>query len=293
MHDAGGLVYMDGANMNAMVGVARPGDLGTDILHFNLHKTFSVPHGGGGPGAGATAVTAELAPYPAAAGGMRRDGDTYRHDYRLPALDRPGACLLRQRQQRGARLRLPALPRWRRTVRHEPARGVECQLPARRPRRRALELPYPRICKHEVVFSARRQAQQHGVRTLDLAKRLIDYGIHPPTIYFPLTVAEALMVEPTETESKHTLDQFIAALRAILAEAAATPELVRSAPHSTPVGRLDEVAAARRPVLVWPPDTRSRDAIDAIDSAACGGIVSRSVSVVTPRGPRRITPGLR
>ena len=115
-----------------------------------------------------------------------------------------------------------------------------------------LELPYPRICKHEAVFSARQVAQAHGVRTLDIAKRLIDYGIHPPTIYFPLIVPEALMIEPTETESKHTLDHFIAALRAILAEAAATPDLVRTAPHTTPIGRLDEATAARRPVLVWP-----------------------------------------
>jgi len=117
-----------------------------------------------------------------------------------------------------------------------------------------LEVPYPRVCKHEVVFSTRRQAQEHGVRALDIAKRLIDYGIHPPTIYFPLIVPEALMVEPTETESKATLDQFVAAMRAILAEAAETPELVRTAPHTTPIGRLDEATAARRPVLVWPQD---------------------------------------
>ena len=115
-----------------------------------------------------------------------------------------------------------------------------------------LEVPFPRPCQHEVVFSARRQAAEYQVRTLDIAKRLIDYGIHPPTIYFPLIVPEALMVEPTETESKATLDHFIAALRAILEEAAATPELVREAPHSAPLGRLDEVTAARRPVLVWP-----------------------------------------
>ena len=112
--------------------------------------------------------------------------------------------------------------------------------------------PYTRVCKHEAVFSARPVAQAHGVRTLDIAKRLIDYGIHPPTIYFPLTVPEALMIEPTETESKQTLDHFIAAVRAILHEAATAPDLVRAAPHTTPIGRLDEAAAARRPVLVWP-----------------------------------------
>ena len=256
VHEAGGLVYMDGANMNAMVGVARPGDLGTDILHFNLHKTFSVPHGGGGPGAGATAVTAELAPFlPPPV--VRRDGDRYRHDYRRPrSIGRVrafygnfnnavrGYAYLRSLGGDGLSemSRLAVLN----------ANYLRAALAG------DLELPYPRICKHEAVFSARRVAKDHGVRTLDIAKRLIDYGIHPPTIYFPLIVPEALMVEPTETESRHTLDHFIAALRAILAEAAATPELVRTAPHSTPIGRLDEATAARRPVLTWPlPDDRS------------------------------------
>jgi glycine dehydrogenase subunit 2 len=250
VHAAGGLVYMDGANMNAMTGVARPGDLGTDILHFNLHKTFSVPHGGGGPGAGATAVTAELArflPPPV----VCRDGDRYRHDYQRPhSIGRVrafygnvnnsvrGYAYLRSLGGDGLAemSRLAVLN----------ANYLRAALA------RDLELPYPRICKHEAVFSARHVAQAHGVRTLDIAKRLIDYGIHPPTIYFPLIVAEALMIEPTETESKRTLDHFIAAVRAILAEAAATPELVRGAPHTTPIGRLDEATAARRPVLVWP-----------------------------------------
>ena len=251
VHDAGGLVYLDGANMNAMVGVARPGELGTDILHFNLHKTFSVPHGGGGPGAGATAVTAELAPFlPLPV--VRRDGDTYRHDY-----DRPRS-IGRVRAFYGNVNNAVRGYAYLRSLGGDGLAEMSRLAVVNANYLRAalgdvLEVPYPRTCKHEVVFSARRQAHEHGVRTLDIAKRLIDYGIHPPTIYFPLTVPEALMVEPTETESKHTLDQFIAALRAILAEAAATPELVRSAPHTTPIGRLDEVAAARRPVLVWPP----------------------------------------
>ena len=250
VHDAGGLVYMDGANMNAMVGVAKPGDLGTDILHFNLHKTFSVPHGGGGPGAGATAVTEGLARFlPAPVVG--RDGDRYFHDH-----DRPDS-IGRVRAFHGnvnnavrgyAYLRslggdgLAAMSRLAVVA----ANYVRVALAG------VLEVPYPRVCKHEVVFSARRQAQEHGVRALDIAKRLIDYGIHPPTIYFPLIVPEALMVEPTETESKATLDGFVAAMRAILEEAADTPELVRTAPHTTPIGRLDEATAARRPVLVWP-----------------------------------------
>ena len=250
VHAAGGLVYVDGANMNAMVGVARPGDLGADILHFNLHKTFSVPHGGGGPGAGALAVTPELARFlPAPV--VVRDGGAFRHDYDRPeSIGRVrafygnvnnavrGYAYLRSLGGDGlaAMSRLAVLN----------ANYLRASLAD------ALEVAWPRTCMHEVVFSARRQAQEHGVRALDVAKRLIDYGIHPPTIYFPLTVPEALMVEPTETESKATLDHFAAAVRAILAEAAETPELVRGAPHSTPVGRLDEVAAARRPLLAWP-----------------------------------------
>ncbi len=250
VHEAGGLVYMDGANMNAMVGVARPGDLGTDILHFNLHKTFSIPHGGGGPGAGATAVTAELAPFlPRPV--VCRDGATYRHDYQRPqSIGRVrafygnvnnavrGYAYLRSLGGDG----LTEMSR----LAVVNANYLRAALAG------SLELPYARICKHEAVFSARQVAQKHGVRTLDIAKRLIDYGLHPPTIYFPLTVPEALMVEPTETESRQTLDHFIATLRAVLAEAAATPELVRNAPHSTPIGRLDEATAARHPILVWP-----------------------------------------
>lgn len=256
VHAAGGLVYLDGANMNAMLGAARPGDLGTDILHFNLHKTFSVPHGGGGPGAGAIAVTAELAPFlPAPV--LRRAGGSFRYDY-----DRPqsiGRVRAFHGNVNNAVRGYAYLRSLGRGGLAEVSRLAVLNANYLRVRlQEALEVPYPRACKHEVVFSARRQAEEHRVRTLDIAKRLIDYGIHPPTIYFPLTVPEALMVEPTETESKATLDHFVAALRAILDEAAATPELVRGAPHSTPVGRLDEVAAARRPVLTWPPDQERR-----------------------------------
>ena len=250
VHAVGGLIYMDGANMNAMLGAARPGDLGMDILHFNLHKTFSVPHGGGGPGAGAIAVTPELAPFlPAPVLCRRDDGFHFDHD-RPQSIGRVrafhgnvnnavrGYAYLRSLGGDGlAEVSRLAVVN---------ANYVRVRL------QEVLEVPYPRTCKHEVVFSARQLAAERQVRTLDLAKRLIDYGIHPPTIYFPLTVPEALMVEPTETESKTTLDHFVAALRAILEEAAATPDLVREAPHSTPLGRLDEVTAARRPILVWP-----------------------------------------
>ena len=252
VHAVGGLIYMDGANMNAMLGAARPGDLGMDILHFNLHKTFSVPHGGGGPGAGAIAVTPELAPFLPEPVLCRRDGG-FHYDYERPqSIGRVrafhgnvnnavrGYAYLRSLGGDG----LAEVSRL--AVVNANYLRVRLQ--------EVLEVPFPRACKHEVVFSARKLAAEHQVRTLDIAKRLIDYGIHPPTIYFPLTVPEALMVEPTETESKTTLDHFVAALRAILKEAAATPDLVREAPHSTPLGRLDEVTAARRPVLVWPHD---------------------------------------
>ncbi len=252
VHAVGGLIYMDGANMNAMLGAARPGDLGMDILHFNLHKTFSVPHGGGGPGAGAIAVTAELAPFLPEPVLCRR-GDDFRYDY-----DRPQS-IGRVRAFHGNVNNAVRGYAYLRSLGGDGLAEVSrlAVVNANYVRVRlqeVLEVPFPRACKHEVVFSARQLAAEHQVSTLDLAKRLIDYGIHPPTIYFPLTVPEALMVEPTETESKATLDHFVAALRAILEEAAANPDLVREAPHSTPLGRLDEVTAARRPILVWPHD---------------------------------------
>ena len=243
VHAVGGLIYMDGANMNAMLGAARPGDLGMDILHFNLHKTFSVPHGGGGPGAGAIAVTAELAPFlPEPM--LRRQGDDFHFDY-----DRPQS-IGRARAFHGNVNNLVRGYAYLRSLGGdglaEVSRLAVVNANYLRVRlQEVLEVPFPRPCQHEVVFSARRQAAEYQVRTLDIAKRLIDYGIHPPTIYFPLIVPEALMVEPTETESKATLDHFVAALRAILEEVAATPELVREAPHSAPLGRLDEVTAAR------------------------------------------------
>ena len=225
VHAVGGLIYMDGANMNAMLGAARPGDLGMDILHFNLHKTFSVPHGGGGPGAGAIAVTAELAPFlPEPM--LRRQGDDFHFDY-----DRPQS-IGRARAFHGNVNNLVRGYAYLRSLGGdglaEVSRLAVVNANYLRVRlQEVLEVPFPRPCQHEVVFSARRQAAEYQVRTLDIAKRLIDYGIHPPTIYFPLIVPEALMVEPTETESKATLDHFVAALRAILEEVAATPELVR------------------------------------------------------------------
>ena len=254
VHDAGGLVYMDGANLNAMAGIARPGDLGMDILHFNLHKTFSVPHGGGGPGAGATAVREDLArflPSPVLVRDQSvADGSpTYRLDG-----DRPDS-IGRMRAFHGNVNNLLRGYAYLLSLGGDGIRDMAetAVLNANYLRVRLADsyrLAYDRVCKHEVVFSADSHAGA-GVRATDIAKRLIDYGMHPPTIYFPMTVPEALMIEPTETESKAVLDEFVDAMESIAREAVEQPQLVRGAPYSTPVGRLDEVAAARRPVLRW------------------------------------------
>lgn len=248
VHQAGGLVYCDGANMNALLGAAKPGELGCDVLHYNLHKTFSTPHGGGGPGAGATAVTEELTPFlpvPVVA----RNARGYYLDY-----DRP-LSIGRVRAFYG---NFANMVRAYTYIRHQGRAGLEAvgsnsvlnanYLLARL--RDAYDLPYDRSCMHEVVLSGKRQAKQ-GARTLDIAKRLLDFGFHAPTIYFPLIVGEALMIEPTETESKETLDAFADVMLRIAREAAETPDVVREAPHNTPVSRLDEVTAARHPNLRW------------------------------------------
>lgn len=248
VHQAGGLVYCDGANMNALVGVARPGDLGCDVLHYNLHKTFSTPHGGGGPGAGATAVSEALAPFlpvPIVA----RNAEGYYLDY-----DRP-LSIGRVRAFYG---NFANMVRGYTYIRQQGRAGLEAMsrnavlnanyLLARL--RDAYDLPYDRSCMHEVVLSGKRQAGQ-GARTLDIAKRLLDFGFHAPTIYFPLIVHEAIMIEPTETESKETLDSFVDVMLQIAREAAETPEIVTEAPHYAPVSRLDEVTAARHPNLRW------------------------------------------
>ncbi len=254
VHDAGGLVYMDGANLNAMAGIAKPGDLGMDILHFNLHKTFSVPHGGGGPGAGATAVREDLARFlPTPVLVREESGPDGTASYRLDS-ERPDS-IGRVRAFHGnvnnaLRGYAYLLSLGRDGLRDMAETAVLNANYLRVKLAASYRLAYERVCKHEVVLSADRQAAD-GVRATDIAKRLIDYGIHPPTIYFPLTVPEVLMIEPTETESKAVLDEFVAAMEAIAREAAEQSELVRGAPYSTPVGRLDEVAAARRPVLRW------------------------------------------
>ena len=245
-HGAGALMYYDGANLNAVCGISRPGDMGFDVVHINLHKTFAQPHGGGGPGGGPIVVRRVLEPYlPVPV--VVRDGERFRFEY-----DRPKS-IGRVRGFAGpfgVFVRSYAFIRsWGPALREMSEVAVlnANYLLARL--REAYELPYDRLCMHEFVLSARRLRREHGVSALDVAKRLMDYGFHPPTIYFPLVVPEALMIEPTETEAKETLDAFAEAMLAIAREAAEEPELVRGAPHGRPVGRLDEVKAARRAVV--------------------------------------------
>jgi glycine dehydrogenase subunit 2 len=251
VHAAGGLLYYDGANANAIMGVARPGDMGFDVCHLNLHKTFGAPHGGGGPGSGPIGVKAFLADFLPVPAIVKRDG-RFILDYDRPlsigkvlsfygnfgvmvkayayikALGAPGireACINAVLNANYLRTRL----------------------------RGHYDIPYDRLCKHEFVASARRQKKEHGVSALDVAKALIDHGYHPPTIYFPLIVEEALMIEPTETETRERLDDFIEAMLAIDMEATEHPEQVKDAPRKAVIRRVDETGAARNPVLKWTP----------------------------------------
>jgi glycine dehydrogenase subunit 2 len=262
VHDAGGLVYMDGANMNALVGVARPGDMGVDVIHLNLHKTFSTPHGGGGPGSGPCCCTKELEPFlpvprikrlaaPRLATAPDVEVFVYGLDCDLPqSIGRVKAFL----GNYGMMLRALAytLTHGYDGLREATEAAV---LNARYIAHGLLsdyEKPFDAAPMHEVVFTDKRQARK-GVHTLDIAKRLIDYGFHPMTIYFPLIVSGAMLIEPTESVGRHELDQFIDAMRSIAREAIEDPELVMNAPHTTRIGRLDEAAAARKPVLRWKP----------------------------------------
>jgi glycine dehydrogenase subunit 2 len=247
VHEVGGLVYGDGANMNALVGRARLGDMGFDVMHLNLHKTFSTPHGGGGPGAGPICVKEFLAPFlPTPVVDQRDEG------YILRSPERSVGAIGSFYGNFGVLVRAYA---YIRTLGAEGLREVSenAVLNANYVLARLRDvyhLPYDRSCMHEVVFSASRQRRQ-GVRALDIAKRLLDHGFYAPTIYFPLIVEEAMMIEPTETESLETIDSFIEAMRAIARETEEEPETVRGAPYNTPVGRLDEARAARRPDLRW------------------------------------------
>ncbi len=247
-HEVGALLYYDGANLNAVCGISRPGDMGFDIVHINLHKTFSQPHGGGGPGGGPIVVRDKLEPFlPVPA--VVKDGDRFRLDYDRPksigkvrGFTGPFGVFVRSYafiRSYGPRLREMS----------EVAVLNGNYLLARL--KEAYDLPYDRLAMHEFVLSARSLKREHGISALDVAKRLMDYGFHPPTIYFPLVVPEALMIEPTETEAKETLDEFADAMLAIAREAQEDPDLVRNAPHARPVRRLDEVLAAKRAIVKY------------------------------------------
>ncbi|MBX6312604.1 MAG: aminomethyl-transferring glycine dehydrogenase subunit GcvPB [Isosphaeraceae bacterium] len=249
LHERGALLYLDGANMNAILGVVRPGDMGVDLMHYNPHKTFSGPHGGGGPGAGPIAVRDRLAPYLPAPLVTRNDDGSYRLDHDRPqSIGRVRAyfgnvgvlvrayCYIRSQGPDG----LKAVAQNAVLNANYLMTLVKSKYP----------VPLGDRCMHEFVASARGLAREKGIRAMDIAKRLIDHNMHAPTVYFPLIVAEALMIEPTETESRETLDAFA---RALLAIADEDPQLLHDAPHTTPISRPDEVAAARTPVLKWTP----------------------------------------
>jgi glycine dehydrogenase subunit 2 len=261
VHGVGATLYYDGANLNAIMGICRPGDMGFDIVHFNLHKSFTQPHGGGGPGAGPIAVSERIEPYLPRPQVVRRDannGDGPRYDLDF---DRPKSI----GRLRGFQGNYGVFVRSYAYIRSLGASGLRDvsevavlnanYLLARLRAAGVLEhLPvaYDRICMHEFVLSGAPMKRELQIRTLDLAKRLLDFGVHPPTVYFPLLVDEALLIEPTETETKETLDRFVEIVVALLQEAAEDPEIARGAPYDTPVRRLDEAGAARRPVLRQP-----------------------------------------
>ena len=251
MHAKGSLLYMDGANMNALVGKVRPGDFGVDVMHLNLHKTFSTPHGGGGPGSGPVAVKQMLEPFLPKPVVITKPDGTLGFEY-----DRP-MSVGRVRAFYGnfgmfVRALAYILANGPDGLRQTTEDAVLNANYIRKGIEGAYDLPYPTPTMHEVVFSDRLQAKK-GVKTMDIAKRLIDYGFHPYTTAFPLIVPGALMIEPTESESKEELDLFIEAMRSIAEEVEEDPKIVLDAPHSTRVSRLDEVAAARKPVLRWKP----------------------------------------
>ncbi|RAS87806.1 aminomethyl-transferring glycine dehydrogenase subunit GcvPB [Priestia endophytica] len=252
VHDSGGLLYYDGANANAILGKTTPGQMGFDIVHLNLHKTFTTPHGGGGPGAGPVGVKSKLLPY-LPVPRIEKQKDNYVIDYNRPL------SIGRVKGYYGNFGILVRAYTYIRTMGPEGLRQVSesAVLHANYLRKKLepyFDAPYSQICKHEFVLSGSRQKKQ-GVRTLDMAKRLLDFGYHPPTIYFPLNVEECLMIEPTETESKETLDAFADVMIQIAKEVEENPDVVLNAPHTTIIGRLDEVQAARQPILRYTKET--------------------------------------
>ena len=261
IHEAGGTLYYDGANLNAIMGRTRPGDMGFDIVHLNLHKSFSQPHGGGGPGAGPIAVSSRIEPFLPRPQVVRNEGSNGHGPSFDLDFERPRSI----GRLRGFQGNFGVFVRSYAYILSLGADGLteasetavlnanylKARLAAGRAGER-LPVAFDRHCMHEFVLSGRPMKKELGLATLDLAKRLLDFGFHPPTVYFPLLVDEALMVEPTETETKESLDAFAAAIEEILTEAETDPELAKNAPYSTPVRRLDEVRATRKPVVRQP-----------------------------------------
>jgi glycine dehydrogenase subunit 2 len=253
VHGAGGLLYMDGANLNALLGIARPGDMGFDLCHFNLHKTFSTPHGGGGPGSGAVGCKKALADYlpsPNVSKTERRGKVFYE-------ISEPGKSIGRVHQFLGnfgmfVRAYTYILSQGREGLRDIAETAILNANYLMAQLKDDYELAYPGPCQHEFVLSADRQKKLSGVRAADVSKRLLDFGIHAPTTYFPLIVHEALMIEPTESETVETLDRFVAVMKQIARESETEPDTVKSAPKNTPVGRIDEARAARNLIVAWP-----------------------------------------
>jgi glycine dehydrogenase subunit 2 len=249
VHGKGGLVYYDGANINPILGRARPGDMGYDLVHLNLHKTFATPHGGGGPGSGPVGVVKSLAPYLPVPRVTEKAGK-YALDYGQPL------SIGRVKAFHGSFAIMVRAYAYILALGADGLRdaGENAVLNANYLMKKLkghYDLPYDRTCMHEFVLSGRRQAHKNGVHTLDIAKRILDYGFHAPTIYFPMIVEEAIMVEPTETENKATLDEFADVMAKIAKECEENPELVKGSPHNTPIRRPNDTLAARQPVLTW------------------------------------------
>ena len=248
VHECGGLLYYDGANLNPMLGRCRPGDMGFDIMHINLHKTFSTPHGGGGPGAGPVGVREGLNAYLPGPHVHRNDDGTFAVDFGEDSIGSVSGFL----GNFGVMVRAYTyiLSLGRENVKNVGPMATLNANYIKEQLKDCYELPIEGVCKHEFVFDGLKD-KSTGVTTLDVAKRLLDYGYHAPTIYFPLLFHQAIMIEPTETESKETLDDFISIMRKVAEEAISDPEMVKSAPHTTPVRRLDETTAARKPILTY------------------------------------------
>ncbi len=251
VHEAGGQLYYDGANANAVLGITRPGDMGFDVVHFNLHKTCSTPHGGGGPGAGPIGVKEHLVPFLPGPLPAKGDNGYYWAD--------PGPQSIgKVRDNKGNFGVLVRAYTYIRTygpdgLLHVSQSAILNANYLKHELESDYEIAYPQLCQHEFVATAERQKEEYGVTALDIAKRILDFGMYAPTIYFPLIVHEALMIEPTETETRETLDYFVSVMRLIADEARTNPEIVKTAPHTTPVGRLDQALAARKPNLRWTP----------------------------------------